>query len=207
MKILNLYAGIGGNRKLWSEHSVLAVEIDPIIAKCYQDNFPGDELVIEDAIQFVEENDLSRFDVIWASPPCLTHSQWNMVNGPKIPRVTDIYGLILFFNHTRRDPWVIENVNPWYKTLIPMNFQVGRHYFWSNYPMPSKRFGPSKINYRSFRQLSKEYDLDVKRIEKLTQLRRRQIVRNCVHPEIGKYILENLTGENRLLEYFAQNDA
>lgn len=207
MRILNLYAGIGGNRKLWSEHSVLAVEIDPIIAKCYQDNFPDDEVVIEDVIQFVEENDLSRFDVIWASPPCLTHSQWNMINGAKVPRVTDIYGLILFFNHTRREPWVIENVNPWYKTLIPRSFQIGRHYFWSNYHLPSKRYGPSKINFRSFRQLSREYDLNVKRIEKLTQLRRRQIVRNCVHPEIGKYILENLTGENRLLEYLTENDA
>lgn len=30
MKILNLYAGIGGNRKLWgSEHQITAVEYDP----------------------------------------------------------------------------------------------------------------------------------------------------------------------------------
>ena len=30
MKILNLYAGIGGNRKLWGEeHQITAVELDP----------------------------------------------------------------------------------------------------------------------------------------------------------------------------------
>ena len=29
MKILNLYAGIGGNRKLWgNEHEITAVELD-----------------------------------------------------------------------------------------------------------------------------------------------------------------------------------
>lgn len=33
MKILNLYAGIGGNRKLWgNEHEITAVELDPDIA-------------------------------------------------------------------------------------------------------------------------------------------------------------------------------
>lgn len=202
LKILNLYSGIGGNRKQWEGHSIVAVENDLRIADCYLDNFPDDEMVIQDVIEFIEENDLSRFDFIWASPPCLTHSQWNMVNGPKVPRVTDIYGLILFFNHTRQDPWIIENVNPWYKTLIPNDFQVGRHYFWSNFSMPSKLFGPSKMNFKSFRQLSVEYGLNVQKIEKLTKLRRRQIVRNCVHPDIGKYIFQNLTGEKRLTEYF-----
>lgn len=36
MKILNLYAGIGGNRKLWGdEHEITAIEINPKIAKIY----------------------------------------------------------------------------------------------------------------------------------------------------------------------------
>lgn len=34
MKILNLYAGIGGNRKLWgNEHDITAIEYDENIAK------------------------------------------------------------------------------------------------------------------------------------------------------------------------------
>ena len=38
LKILNLYAGIGGNLKLWgSEHEITAVEYDPNIAKIYED--------------------------------------------------------------------------------------------------------------------------------------------------------------------------
>jgi len=47
MKILNLYAGIGGNRKLWGdEHQITAVEYDPKIAKIYQDFFPNDTVVV-----------------------------------------------------------------------------------------------------------------------------------------------------------------
>lgn len=40
MKICNLYCGIGGNRKLWSDnHEIIAVENNPDIAKIYQDFF------------------------------------------------------------------------------------------------------------------------------------------------------------------------
>lgn len=46
IKILNLYAGIGGNRKLWNgDIEVTAVEIDPKIAAIYQDFFPNDKVI------------------------------------------------------------------------------------------------------------------------------------------------------------------
>lgn len=44
IKVLNLYAGIGGNRKLWKNVDVTAVEIDENIAKIYQDFFPEDKI-------------------------------------------------------------------------------------------------------------------------------------------------------------------
>ena len=37
LKVLNLYAGIGGNRKLWENVEVTAVEIEPDIATVYQE--------------------------------------------------------------------------------------------------------------------------------------------------------------------------
>ena len=40
MKVLNLYAGIGGNRKLWTDVEVTAVEIDPKRAEIYKHYFP-----------------------------------------------------------------------------------------------------------------------------------------------------------------------
>lgn len=43
MKVLNLYAGVGGNRKLWPEWvKVTAVEYDPQIAVAYADMHPED---------------------------------------------------------------------------------------------------------------------------------------------------------------------
>ncbi|KKK98144.1 hypothetical protein LCGC14_2645680, partial [marine sediment metagenome] len=56
MKILNLYAGIGGNRKLWGDkHEIIAIEIDPKIAAIYQDLFPNDKVIIADAHQYLLE--------------------------------------------------------------------------------------------------------------------------------------------------------
>lgn len=47
MKILNLYAGIGGNRKLWGdEHDIVAVELVPEVARIYQDLYPKDGLYV-----------------------------------------------------------------------------------------------------------------------------------------------------------------
>jgi len=49
MKVLNLYAGIGGNRKLWKNVEVTAVELDPKTAGIYKDFFPNDNVIITDA--------------------------------------------------------------------------------------------------------------------------------------------------------------
>ena len=73
--ILNLYAGIGGNRHLWPDGGIVAVERDPKIAAEYARRFPADEVVVGDAHEYLKEND-ARFDFIWASPPCPTHSRF-----------------------------------------------------------------------------------------------------------------------------------
>ena len=75
MKILNLYAGIGGNRKLWGEeHEVTAVELNPEIAKIYRTFFPKDKVIVEDAHEYLIKH-YQDFDFIWSSPPCPTHSR------------------------------------------------------------------------------------------------------------------------------------
>jgi DNA (cytosine-5)-methyltransferase 1 len=73
IKVLNLYAGIGGNRKLWKDVEVTAVERDKQIAKIYQDFFPNDTVVTANAHKFLIEN-YYKYDFIWSSPPCPTHS-------------------------------------------------------------------------------------------------------------------------------------
>ena len=65
MKILNLYAGIGGNRKLWGdEHEVTAIEINPEIAGIYKYNFPNDNVIVTDSHQYLLQH-YTEFDFIW----------------------------------------------------------------------------------------------------------------------------------------------
>ena len=61
MKVLNSYAGIGGNRKFWGGVEVTAVEINPKIAKIYQNFFPDDIVVVGDAHQYLL-NHFQEFD-------------------------------------------------------------------------------------------------------------------------------------------------
>lgn len=78
MKILNLYAGIGGNRKLWGEkNEITAVEIEPKIAECYKKLFPKDNVIVADAHEYLRRH-FREYDFIWASPPCPTHSVLQM---------------------------------------------------------------------------------------------------------------------------------
>ena len=54
IKILNLYACLGGNLYKWGEVAeieVTAVELDPELASLYQERFPNDIVIIADAHQ------------------------------------------------------------------------------------------------------------------------------------------------------------
>ena len=64
MKILNLYAGLGGNRKDWgNNHEVTAVEMEQKIADVYKTNFPSDTVIIGDAHEYLL-NHVDEFDFI-----------------------------------------------------------------------------------------------------------------------------------------------
>ena len=90
IKVLNLYAGIGGNRKQWpnDEIEVTAIEINPEIATIYHDFFPKDNVIVADAHQYLLEH-FKEFDFIWSSPPCPTHSR--MRNLKNVQDCKDVY--------------------------------------------------------------------------------------------------------------------
>ena len=72
MKILNLYACLGGNRYKWDEVTkveVTAVEWDEELARMYQERFPNDKVIVADAHQYLLDH-YKEFDFIWSSPPC-----------------------------------------------------------------------------------------------------------------------------------------
>lgn len=195
MKILNLYAGIGGNRKLWgNEHDITAVEINPNIAKIYQDLFPNDTVIVGDAHEYLRQH-FREFDFIWASPPCPTHSALRLTfesNGwdSVYPDMT-LYQEIILLKHFFKGNWVIENVKPYYKALIDPSFVIDRHFFWSNKFIMSIQIERNFTDIRDKpKEMAKVYGIDINILKDFSNYDRRKILRNCVKPEIGQYIFE-----------------
>lgn len=139
MKILNCYAGIGGNRKLWGDiHEITAVEYDSKIAAIYQDLFPNDTVIVGDAHEYLL-NHYQEFDFIWCSPPCPTHSILNYSLNPKgYVRYPDkvLYQEIILLKTFFDGKYCIENVKSYYDPLIQPQIS-GRHYYWANFNIPS----------------------------------------------------------------------
>ena len=197
MKILNLYAGIGGNRKLWGdEHEITAVEHSPEIAKIYQDFFPNDLVVIADAHEYLLDH-FKEFDFIWSSPLCPSHSKLRKIFvGTKCgakPIYPDmkLYEEILFLQGYFKGKWVIENVIGWYDPLIKP-FESERHYFWANFIISKDnttkavKFGITdgrnkETQKEQIERLQEElgFDLNKYKIDK------RLALRNCVNPKIA----------------------
>ena len=198
MKILNLYAGIGGNRKLWGdEHEITAVENNPEIAKIYKELYPNDIVIIGDAHQYLLDNML-KFDFIWSSPPCPTHSRmrnlWN--NKDEYPKVYPnmmLYEEIILLKHFFKGKWVVENVISYYDPLIkPTKSQ--NHFFWGNVNIPIlpaikrtiSRGGADKIKGQQER-LGFNFDITGYSNKFLNT-----IFNNCVSPELAKLILNSV---------------
>ena len=201
MKILNLYAGIGGNRKLWGdEHEITAVEINPKIAECYKKLFPNDTVIVGDAHEYLRQH-FRDFDFIWASPPCPTHSVLQMTRyydeKLKYPDMT-LYQEIIWLKTFFKGKWVIENVKPYYKPLIEPSFIVNRHLFWSSNFILSCQFDNNFTAMRDKpKEMAKAYGIDINILKNFSNYDRRKILRNCVKPEIGKYIFEQICNKEQ----------
>lgn len=210
MKVLNLYAGLGGNRKLWKNVEVTAVENDPEIMAIYKTNFPNDKTFMGDAHRYLLEH-FKEFDFIWSSFPCTTHTRMN-INFSLI-RYPDlgIYQEIIFLKHFFKGRYCVENVIPYYEPLMPAQ-QFNRHLFWCNFRIKTtdKRNPPKQIHNiiaQNTKRKRKNYDGYIVNI-KSTQpnfgfdlsgiklkTRKDKILRNCVDPEIGLMILNCAIGK------------
>ncbi len=198
MKILNLYSGIGGNRKLWSnEHDITAVEFDENIARVYADHFPEDEVIVTDAHEYLL-NYFKEFDFIWSSPPCQSHSSFRQNIGvryrgvkPLYPDMS-LYQQVIFLQYNFEGKWVVENVNPYYEPLIQPSVRLDRHLFWSNFDIGQKEFDRPKMRSAQIPQLQEAYGYDLSNY-KLPN--KRQVLRNCVLPEVGNHILKQAEEE------------
>lgn len=198
MKILNLYAGIGGNRKLWGDkYEITAVEIDSNIAEVYQKMYPNDTVIVGDALDYLEKH-YDEFDFIWASPPCQSHSQYRHNVGvlgkgfaPILPD-TSLYSIIVFLRTYYKGKWCVENVVPYYKPLIEPTSIMQRHLFWCSDNVKSKEFEKDAI-----RSKNKISDFDGYEIVATSNIKnKRQVLRNCVKPELGLYVLQQICEVN-----------
>lgn len=191
IKVLNLYAGIGGNRKLWTDVDVTAVEIEPSIAKIYQHFFPNDNVVIEDAHQYLLKH-FKEFDFIWTSPPCPTHSKINKcytvgkaTNPPTFPDMK-LYEEVLLLQGCFEGKYAVENVISWYEPLIKPQ-EVGMHYFWANFRI-SQFDVKSREHYSGIEVLQKTKGFNIGKFKVANKI---QTLRNCVEPELGLHIFNS----------------
>jgi DNA (cytosine-5)-methyltransferase 1 len=200
LKVLNLYAGIGGNRKLWKDVEVTAVENNKELADVYKQFYPEDEVIVGDATEYLVKN-YEKFDFIWASPSCTTHSRIRfMASKSKKNRKYDavmpnmeLYSLIVFLKHFCNDKkWLVENVKPYYEPLIKPTTILGRHLIWSNFDIPKRDFEKPKTNHIKVTGKTERFGINLRGIK--LKHRKDQIIRNCVNPEIGLYILTKLQG-------------
>lgn len=198
MKILNLYAGIGGNRKLWgNKHKITAVEYDEKIAKIYKDLYPNDEVIIGDAHKYLEEH-FQEFDFIWSSPPCPSHSRVRKAtthqNKPIFPDMK-LYEEVLFLQGYFKGKYVVENVRSWYEPLIKPQ-EVAMHYFWANFELPAIKI-KTRNHDGGIKSLEETKGVN---LDKYTGIDKRKILRNCVEPETGKIIFDKLLEDNKPYE-------
>ncbi len=196
MKILNLYACLGGNRYKWDEVTnveVTAVELDPELARMYQERFPNDTVIVADAHQYLLDH-YKEFDFIWTSPPCPTHSKINISQKNKwkmkYPDMR-LYEEVIFLDNWFEGKYVVENVIPYYEPLIPAK-KRGRHLYWTNFDLPNFKGRDVVIREFQIPQLEKHHEIDLSGYK--GEQNKRKIGRNLVDFEAGKIILETLVG-------------
>ena len=208
LKVLNLYCGIGGNRKLWDDSlvNVTAVEINPEIAEVYKSNFPNDNIIISDAHEYLLLH-YKEFDFIWSSPPCQSHSKMNKATRHDTIRYADmkLYKEILLLQHYFTGLWVVENVVPYYDVLISGK-EVDRHIFWSNFHISSIKVSrPGNFLYATKKVLMEHIGIYFENNIYLDGNHcPAQILRNCVDPKLGLHVFNCAFKESQyLLEVFS----
>jgi hypothetical protein len=124
VKVLNAYAGIGGNRHLWPAR----------VAAEYARRYPRDTVLVEDAHAFVLERS-REFDAVWTSPPCPTHSKLARTVAARYNRPLEpdprLWAEIA---HLRDEGgrYVVENVHVYYEPPVAPDVVTQRHWYWVN---------------------------------------------------------------------------
>jgi DNA (cytosine-5)-methyltransferase 1 len=205
MKILNLYACLGGNRYKWDQVTdvqVTAIELDRVLCDLYQERFPNDTVIQGDAHSYLL-NHYKEFDFIWSSPPCPTHSRArhgrknSKAFKPKYPDM-NLYQEIIFLENHFKGKYCVENVIPYYEPLIPGQ-KRGRHIYWCNFLLPmvlsNRKMHGDMVGINAINHLIEFHEYDFRLYSKHGGKQRTdKISRNLVDYKAGQTILEYATG-------------
>jgi len=193
MKILNLYSWIWGNRKLrWDNHEITAIEYDESIANVYKSLYPNDAVIVTDAHKYLLDH-YKEFDFIRSSPPCQSHSSFRQNIGVRFRWVKaeypdmKLYQEIIFLKYNFEWKRVVENVKPYYEPLIKPTKILQRHLFWSNFDVKDLIIEQDKIRTAQIPQLQELHWVD---LSWFSLPNKRQVLRNCVHYQLWKHILD-----------------
>lgn len=196
IRVLNLYACLGGNRLLWENCEVTAVEWDEELAKLYQERFPNDKVIVDDAHKYLLEH-FNEYDFIWSSPPCPTHSRARFARrNTTTPIYPDLklYEEVLFLENYYDGKYCVENVIPYYEPLIPA-IKRGRHLYWTNFRLPND-LGERKNSIMESKDEVKKWcefhNYDFTKYKGTQPVQK--IARNLVDYEAGKTIYNIATG-------------
>ena len=211
MRVLDLYAGLGGSdkgirsvlEKKGIDYEYVAIEIDPKVAEAHRKNNPGSRVIVADALSWLPE--VKNFDFVWASPPCKTHSKWNMVwasRREKHPKPDPTLWFLIREFRSLGINFVVENVDPYYKDPCKPTIKIGRHQFWTSFPIKkfdfiSREKPFPEMTIRDWLQYHQLETVEGKAQDK------RQALRNCTHYSIAAGIFEQFLEPKILgLEHF-----
>jgi len=204
MRVLNLYACLGGNRYKWDEVAeeagielqVTAIELDPELARMYQERFPNDTVIVADAHQYLLDH-FDEFDFVWSSPPCPTHSRLNSMivknqGKPRYPQMM-LYEEIIVLKQWFKGKFVVENVIPYYDVLIPAQ-KRDRHLYWANFSLPNNLGDRSKtdLNLITIGELCDFHEIDLSGYK--GNQPKMKLAKNLVDYEAGRTIFETALG-------------
>ena len=200
MRILNLYACLGGNRYKWNEVKedieVTAVELDNDLAELYQERFPNDKVIVADAHQYLLDH-YKEYDFIWSSPPCPSHSRARYARRETTkPLYPDfkLYEEIVFLQNWFEGQYVVENVIPYYKPIIESQ-KRGRHLYWANFKLPgnlNQRKSSIMEGKDEVMKWCKFHNYDFRKYNGTQRIDK--IARNLVDYEAGKTIFQTALG-------------
>lgn len=201
MKVLIPYSGVGGTMNLVDdiEHQITNIELNPEIAKVLQDRKPNQKVIVTDAHEFIRLY-ADQYDFIMPSRPCQSHTAMMKFTRHKLKRYPDfgLYEEIVYLQHFYKGLWCVENVVPYYKPLIEPTIRIGRHLFWSNFPIdempdyPKSPKGMMNLATVSQKKIMMDwvgihYDKNIYYDGNHCPV---QVLRNCLHPLIGKHIFD-----------------